>query len=228
MITASKFINDHVQMFLDDIIDKHYPKDSTRPRPEKGIRQELMSQYWTGNLTFKSYFQRDNKSNFCIIDKKHTLKCVFNAKYLKECFKKETYILLNKNKDLILDVKLGKIDIMFSKINEKVLHSTIVILVDKFNLEMSNNIMSKKLKFKHKDINLEDGIDYKLKVILNFMKKDNIKGINDKNTIGKSWIFSDVPFYDVVVILLSFNQIQTFHNIIVIIKELGRNTLTNE
>lgn len=207
MITPTNFINDNVQMFLDDIIDKHYPKDSARPRPEKGIRQELMSKYWTGNLIFKSFFQRDNKSNYCIIDRKHTLKCVFNAKYLNECFKKETFALLNKNKNLTIDVKLGKIDIMFCKQNEKVLHSTIVILVDKFNLQIAKNDISKKVRYKQKDINLEDGIDYKLKVILNIMKKNNINRINDKNTIGKSWMFSDIPFCDVVEI----NNI-TFNN----------------
>ena len=39
------------------------------------------------------------------------------------------------------------------------------------------------------------------------MKKDNIKGINDKSTIGKSWMFSDVPFSDVVEINnIKFNQ----------------------
>ena len=74
----------------------------------------------------------------------------------------------------------------------------IVIIINEFKLEFSTIIPYSFLNLKHRDINLDADVDKNIRRFLSIMKKNNLVGVNNKETDNKIWYYSGIPPNEII------------------------------
>lgn len=209
MISNTCFISEEVILYLEYLIEKNTIKPENL-RPEYYYQeQEVPLKPIRTKLSFRSYLKKDNKNNYYITDKKSTIKCYFNIRTIKKCLDRHSSLLLIKNtKNLVIDVKDSKIDIRLNKSEDKILLPTIIIIINEFKLEFSTIIPYSFLNIKHRDVNLDADVDKNIRRFLSIMKKNNLVGVNNKETDNKVWYYSGIPPNEIIELSnIKFNRL---------------------
>ena len=205
MITTTNFISEEVLMYLEDRIQENNLRLQLKEKNNKSSNEESsedsddeisdIKKLPIHELSFKSFFKKDNRSNYYIMDRKSTIQCYFNIKKIKDCLNEENVMLLVKNtKNLVIDVKNAKIDLKIKKTNDKKILPSIVIIIDEFSLENCNILPFKFLNYQHNDVNLEKEVDKLIKKLMGLMQQNNFQGINNKEKINKVWYYSGAQY----------------------------------
>lgn len=197
MIISSAFFKNKMILFLSDKIDKLVPF-TPESKLNKAFLQSLVYKYLKSNIQFKSILMKDNNNNYYVIDGQLKIKVLFSKRNIKQSLnKKNVYLLLKRQKIMIIDVNSSMFDIRLVKVKDKKIFCQTLLIIEEFKLEEENNNINNLLfGDKRKDINSNEEIFKKLNELLEVMKKNN--SIGDKNIgEGESWFISGKRVNDV-------------------------------
>lgn len=116
-------------------------------------------------LSFKSYLKKDENNCYTIIDKDHSIKCLFDKNYLKDYMGAQpSYFKVDNFDGSLILIKKSYFDVCFYKNVNKTISVRVVLFIQEFELDIAQKIQKEGSLTVRKNVNSNPKIAQRLNI----------------------------------------------------------------
>lgn len=172
---------------------------------EKNVLSELVQKYIESNcakdtkvndkLKFKTYLKKDDNDNFVVIDKEHSIKCLFDKKYMELYFSTyPSYTSLDQYDGMLIMIMKASFDVLFFKNINKTLTYRVVLCVLEFELDNAQKMSIENYTSQYPNVNLVPKIEEKLNAFYYNFIRTKTHSQNDANALSSHLLINAGTF----------------------------------